>query len=723
MADKVPIRGAYNASSGLTGLANFASSETVGVAHGGTGIATVGSNQLVTGNGTSAMTSESNLTFDGSTLLVSGTASATSIMAADSGAALSSQNAKKIILVDLTDPGTMWDVKAFLARARYTSWYQESGIGAPPMRGAIWITEAQTSMVWWDLDTDSQFIKFDVGGSSNSDANMLYFSASSPPDSLVFLDGKIFYGATNGGGAWIIDFLRDECIGWFASGQRQYSGPIKERNDGNGNVATISTAIVNGTVNAVAAMRDPLSFDEFDRPKHWWSVGTAAGACIYNPHDDAIYDWSDAGRASTKQFMANGRWFFTRDQTTYTGVNYINGFGVAADQPSTIRHFNPWNSADNTNTGTGSFPWTVAATISDIAGNGDASRVFVSSDEGVCLITICEENQMYAWNWITSAYQTPYMKGTRVAAYPLNDVNDRSGHGLTLTNSNSTTFTSGPFGNTATFNGTNQTLYRTGDTSYAVGESDNMVLSCYFKSASATNPSASESLLYLQSANTTAYCQLAFNTSGGTLMAHTRNDSSGGTSITSTSPDFYDNRWHHVFVQWIYGDGLYLYVDGLQIAYQSGTGFGTAAKTFNKMYIGSAAAAGQYFDGQIAQVYFGKIAANLNSDIDVWSENEINLEYQRMVRGLGGATATLANSDVKSVRVDQNSGLAAITTAANQTEIWDIETGMRESIDATTTATINDADVRFKSGAILPEYITGRSGAIEFDGQERNVLG
>ena len=81
MADKVPIRGAYNASSGLTGLANFASSETVGVAHGGTGIATVGSNQLVTGNGTSAMTSESNLTFDGSTLLVSGTASATSIMA------------------------------------------------------------------------------------------------------------------------------------------------------------------------------------------------------------------------------------------------------------------------------------------------------------------------------------------------------------------------------------------------------------------------------------------------------------------------------------------------------------------------------------------------------------------------------------------------------------------------------------------------------------------
>ena len=49
--------------------------------------------------------------------------------------------------------------------------------------------------------------------------------------------------------------------------------------------------------------------------------------------------------------------------------------------------------------------------------------------------------------------------------------------------------------------------------------------------------------------------------------------------------------------------------------------------------------------------------------------------------------------------------------------------GLRDSIDATTTATIADADVRLKSGAILPEYITARSGAIEFDGQERNVLG
>jgi len=35
MADKTPIRGAYNASSALTGLAEYATSETVGVPFGG----------------------------------------------------------------------------------------------------------------------------------------------------------------------------------------------------------------------------------------------------------------------------------------------------------------------------------------------------------------------------------------------------------------------------------------------------------------------------------------------------------------------------------------------------------------------------------------------------------------------------------------------------------------------------------------------------------------
>ena len=40
MADKVPVKGGYNGSS-LTGLAEFVSGDTLGIAHGGTGLATI----------------------------------------------------------------------------------------------------------------------------------------------------------------------------------------------------------------------------------------------------------------------------------------------------------------------------------------------------------------------------------------------------------------------------------------------------------------------------------------------------------------------------------------------------------------------------------------------------------------------------------------------------------------------------------------------------------
>ena len=76
MADKVPVKGGYNGGS-LTGIAEYATGDTLGVAHGGTGVVTIGSNQLLTGNGTSALTSESNLTFDGTILKATGDLCAT----------------------------------------------------------------------------------------------------------------------------------------------------------------------------------------------------------------------------------------------------------------------------------------------------------------------------------------------------------------------------------------------------------------------------------------------------------------------------------------------------------------------------------------------------------------------------------------------------------------------------------------------------------------------
>ena len=74
MADKIPLKGLFDGSGNVTGLAEFRSADgdTVGVSLGGTGLATVGTNRILTGNGTGDLTDEANLTFDGTTLAVTG---------------------------------------------------------------------------------------------------------------------------------------------------------------------------------------------------------------------------------------------------------------------------------------------------------------------------------------------------------------------------------------------------------------------------------------------------------------------------------------------------------------------------------------------------------------------------------------------------------------------------------------------------------------------------
>jgi len=74
MADKVPLKGLFDSGGNVTGLAELRSADgdTVGVIHGGTGLANIPSDRIITGNGTSAVTAEANLTFNGSTLAVTG---------------------------------------------------------------------------------------------------------------------------------------------------------------------------------------------------------------------------------------------------------------------------------------------------------------------------------------------------------------------------------------------------------------------------------------------------------------------------------------------------------------------------------------------------------------------------------------------------------------------------------------------------------------------------
>ena len=66
MADKTPVRYAYDGSS-LTGIAEYATSDTVGIAFGGTGATSLTDNGILIGNATSAIQTSGDLTFDGTT--------------------------------------------------------------------------------------------------------------------------------------------------------------------------------------------------------------------------------------------------------------------------------------------------------------------------------------------------------------------------------------------------------------------------------------------------------------------------------------------------------------------------------------------------------------------------------------------------------------------------------------------------------------------------------
>ena len=67
MADKKPIKATYSGTD-TNGLAEFVAADTIGVADGGTGLTTVATSNLLTGNGASALSAEANLTFDGTNL-------------------------------------------------------------------------------------------------------------------------------------------------------------------------------------------------------------------------------------------------------------------------------------------------------------------------------------------------------------------------------------------------------------------------------------------------------------------------------------------------------------------------------------------------------------------------------------------------------------------------------------------------------------------------------
>ena len=612
--------------------------------------------------------------------------------------AMATENASKVILVDLTDPATMWDVSTFLARVRFTSWYQE--LGAPPMRGAMWVTNDGDDVVWWDLDGDVQYMKFTA-----SSTNLLDY-ASGTIGGLFFLDGKIWI-AEVATGLFEVDLLRDHTLKFGTSGLFKSTEDISDRNSGTFSYIGHDSALaLNSNVcYAVGATRHDNLTDEYGRPKHFWAVGTTDEIGLYNPDDDAIYDSSLGATATIDHLVFAGNYLhFQLNDGSSDWWSFQAYATVSADAWSHLGQFYP--TANGTE-------WNIPLS-SPAAGTGVAPLVhpffdmMMVSASGECLLWITYDAASGHAGLIkvTSTYNSPYMKGTRAGIYPLHDVNDVGGASNTLTNNNTVTFTAGVFGNAATFDGVNQYLSRVTDSDFNL-DLDDWTVSCYVKSGETSNPAALEDIVLLNSA--TDKVRIQFNTSGQ-LYAFVTDDNEVTVDALTSSGDFYDNKWHHVALVCNRTDGnFYLWCDGSIVATAAISNAAATLNAVQDIYVSSTA---YPFYGQIDQLSINKAAFN---------EYEVRMEYQRMVRALGGATHTLGASDVDSIRTDLNSGLMAVCVA-DQLEVWDAVLALRESIDAVTTATLNDADVRLPPGADDPWYIMGRSGKIDVVAPDRRVL-
>ena len=360
------------------------------------------------------------------------------------------ENARRIIVVDLDDPDTIWDLDAFMQYIQATSWHTE--LGDPPIHGSMWITEAQDKVIWWNRETQTIYMTFTAGAS-----NMFVGTLSC----LAFLDGVIYCGSAGNHFRWA-DLLRDSGHAWTTSGTRRYKGDIADRDAGNNVYTPLATpSLKSGTINAVGVCRHVDLVDEFGRPLPWWVVGTATDATAYNPEDATIYDnaaltlVNDAMQVGAGGSMA---WLYS-NATRDTALWKRSIFTITADSwGGSPGYDDGW---DNSFADAQELVWANSAVMSAMGLMEGESLAAVGSD----MLIFGSELGLYIAHAhpagsdtkgglirLHEDYVSPYMKGDIRGAWPLHSTADVAPGGHTLTNNNTVTFAAGgPTGNYADF--------------------------------------------------------------------------------------------------------------------------------------------------------------------------------------------------------------------------------------------------------------------------------
>ena len=621
------------------------------------------------------------------------------------------ENAQRVIFVDLDDPAQMWDLDAFMQQAQATSWYAE--LGAPPIHGAMWINEAKTNLIWWDREAGSIYMQFD-GGVGN-----MMWDASPLMVDVFTLDGRIFIAGTGGIAVAIIDLLTDGSRVYKTSGLLLYQGDISNRNAGSAYTAAVSStpAIINGTVNAIAACRDPELVDEFGRPKHWWAAGTDGGTSIYSPVGDAIYDSVYVDDSDAIDLSGDGQLTFHRDQAT---LDYVYSrrtiYAISAD--AFAEDF-AWasNGTDAQDTA-----WASAAIVSDFKtlpgrswASAGAAQIWFCSDEGMYIAHVHVSDNPGKGGLIRlhEDYASPYMKGDCRAAWPLHAVTDVSPAGHNLTNNNTVTFASGgPAGSYADFVASSSMSLSLADHA-DFGSLAAFSVGCWIYRD--VDSGAIEGLVHKwDNGSATDRTFRLWIAADDTINFATENASDA--LVTVTGPAIALSTWYYVLGTYD-GTTQKLHLNGELVA--SGAQTGSLRDSGEVLSIGagtSADVATQFFDGRIG---------GLVISATVMTVNEIKAEYTRGLRRLSSTidtNDTISDNDVASLAADPHGRYVAAIYDDKVVQVFD-EYGVPVISDTYPGTTARDVAVKSMPGATTPHLIMAGSDQIEFVQADTKIQG
>ena len=598
---------------------------------------------------------------------------------------------KNLVAVNLHDPAQVWSYDAFRAAETNTSLWRTDAKRVPDVALLVSRT-AGDSLSWIDAMNPSVT------------ATRLYLKAASNVlgnvaiNDLAYLDGTIWLAQA--GTLAKIDELADQATQWTTSGQYDYAARMSSRNAASGYLLlNASPAIVNNTVNAVAAIRSPWlqdgHWDELGRQRQYWEIGTDGGQsrASYNAlgtlsiyDDTATLDGASIAMTPGGQIVAVQ--LGTPDQIDWW-YNTLRVTGDAAAANET------W-----TNAGSGSedLRWSNATVISDVAmlpgvsaSGNNSPRVYAVADSGLYILDAkANDNTNGSKQEINARYVSPVMIGDVRVAFSGASTADPSGAaaaGRQIMNQSAVAFVAdaaSPAGSYANFSAASSDYFYVKDNSTLTFTT---AMSIAFWVNRTADSGAEEGLVTKWNVGGQQSWEF-FISSTDDLVMYTKTSGIIGNSGPIISAG---SGWHYV-VGTYDGANQRLYVDGILVDADAQTG--NLVDNDMPLAIGAEYSGNPTYsnDDGFWYRYFGGRITGVSVSATVMTAQQIQDAYQRGLRMIQSPSPdTLYTAAVTDVTVNPYTGDLCLVHSGS-VEIRDKWGALVDTLMCSTCGTIADCD-------------------------------